>query len=76
MATKKTSIENHPVSLLDRSLGSVIFGGLKKSEYDSEYESRCHLYQARSWGFWKGVRIDINIYKGGLLNTSAENASL
>ena len=32
--------------------------------------------QASSWNFWKGVRIDSNIYEEGLLNTSAEGASL
>ena len=29
-------------------------------------------FQAHSWGFWKGVWIDSNIYWQGLLNTSAE----
>ena len=51
----------------------------KENERDKSYGEQAYDYddnQARSWGFCKGVRIDSNIYQEGLLNTSAEGASL
>ena len=42
--------------------------------YNTEDITRLH--QARSWGFWKGVRVDSNIYQEGLLNMTAERVSL